>query len=99
METIKKYILPQPYFERMQYMDEKYGNKKPYAGMTYEQFYIWNTQCIKELPNNDLEMLGTLCIRIQNNTLRQMDMESCSIFGSDCFFFDANKRLCIVNPR
>jgi len=80
-------------FKRMQDVAQMYD------GMTYEQFHAWNAQCINTLSKNELAMLKALCTRLQNGTLALMDLEDCCVFKSDCFYFDTEKRLCIVTPR
>lgn len=67
--------------------------------MPYSMFITWNTKCINEMTMEDRAWLLGLCNRFKDNKVKLMDLESCVAFGADSFFFDQNKKLCIVNPR
>ena len=55
--------------------------------------------CISELSEEKQNWLYELCIQINNNEIKLMDEESCSIFTACNIFFDKDKKLCIMNPR
>ena len=65
----------------------------------YEEFRAWNIQCLEEMSDEDQTWVWGLCKRIGCSNLGMMDMEDCGIWTADQFFFDKNKKLCIVHPR
>ena len=65
----------------------------------YEEFRAWNIKCIEEMSYENKLWLSGLCMRIRNSSVGMMDMEDCGIWVADQFFFDMNKKLCIVHPR
>ena len=65
----------------------------------YEEFYNWNKKCVEEMAYEDKLWLNGLCMRLKNSKLGMMDLEDCGIWTADQFFFDKNKKLCIVHPR
>ena len=93
MYDIVGYIVPECYYERMIH-EECSGIDSSY---TYNDFIIYNYNCLSELSDDDIKWMWDLCRRINSTGL--MDMESCAIFQADSFFFDTQKKIIIVNPR
>ena len=65
----------------------------------YAAFRAWNIKCLEEMKYEDQVWVWGLCKRIGSSTIGMMDMEDCGIWTADQFFFDKNKKLCIVHPR
>jgi hypothetical protein len=65
----------------------------------YEGFRAWNIKCLGEMTYKEQTWIWELCKRIGSSNLGMMDMEDCGIWTADQFFFDKNKKLCIVHPR
>jgi hypothetical protein len=79
-------------FERL-----KSRGDEVYATMTYKAFLIWNVNCISELDQFDEIMLRKICERIQNCKLLLVDLEHCTKYPASGFYFNKDKKLCIVN--
>jgi len=67
--------------------------------LSHDQFLDWNIRCIKELSDEDKVFFKTLCNKIINQKIGQMDMEDCGIWVSYSLFFDLEKNIIIVLPR
>ena len=65
----------------------------------YEGFRAWNLKCLEEMSYEDKVWVWGLCKRLGSSSVGMMDMEDCGIWTADQFFFDKNKKLCIVHPR
>ena len=65
----------------------------------YEGFRAWNVKCLEEMSDSTRMWVWELCKYLKDYNLGMMDMEDCGIWTADQFFFDKNKKLCIVHPR
>lgn len=92
-QKFKNYIISDYSLSRMDEVD------KPPSYKDYSEFIDWNMKCISELSEEKQNWLYELCIQINNNEIKLMDEESCSIFTACNIFFDKDKKLCIMNPR
>ena len=87
-------FLPSQYeYERMQDMNEDYEE------MSYEDFIIWNLECLRTITVEDRGYLMWMCKKMRSNKINLVDMESCSSFTANGFYFDKESNLCIINPR
>lgn len=69
------------------------------AGKDWDAFLEFNQQCAKEMSDTDKFMFMLLTKRIKANKFKQMDLESCVVFGTTNMFFTTAKELVFVNPR
>jgi hypothetical protein len=65
----------------------------------YAAFREWNIKCLGEMNYEDQVWVWGLCRRIGGFNVGMMDMDNCGIWTADQFFFDKNKKICIVHPR
>ena len=65
----------------------------------YDEFYNWNKSCLEKMSYEDQIWVWGLCKRLGSSNVGMMDMEDCGIWTADQFFFDKNKKLCVVHPR
>lgn len=65
----------------------------------YEGFMEWNIKCLEEMSHEDQVWMWDLCKRLKDCNIGMMDLEECGIWTADQFFFDKNKKICIVHPR
>jgi len=96
LNNILEFVLPSACFERLQDFDTE--QKKTNAA-SYAEFYDWNLMCVCDMTAVERTWLHGLCVRLKNNDVTLMDLDSCVSFTAFAFFFDVKKRLCIVNPR
>jgi hypothetical protein len=82
-------------FERMQ--DLKCSGLNNFV--SYDDFVIWNKQCIMELPFDDHIWIFGLCNKLKASKIGMMNMEDCGVWTAYAFFYDKEKKLCIVHPR
>lgn len=94
-QFILSFLVAECEFERMKDMECRGIDDS----MTYAEFHQWNTLCLSEQAPDYDPWLLRLCERMKDNQICLMDLESCCIFEASGFFFDKNKRLCIINPR
>jgi hypothetical protein len=80
-------------YERMRDLNEDYEN------MEYEDFILWNLECLRTITVEDRVSLMWLCKKMRSNNINLVDMESCSSFAANGFYFDKESNLCIINPR
>jgi hypothetical protein len=80
-------------YQRMQDMNEDYED------MAYEDFILWNLECLRSITVEDRGYLMWMCKKIRSNNINLVDMEACSSFTANGFYFDKESNLCIVNPR
>jgi hypothetical protein len=66
---------------------------------SYSNFYDHNMKCIGDLIDSDREWLLTLCNKMHSKMINLVDEESCVEFQAYAFYFNAEKKLCITNPR
>ena len=90
---LSKFLIKKDDFERM------LSHEIDFHGMTYDEFIYWNITCINELPNEDILWISGLCKRMKEELIFLQDMESCTNFEADSFYFTFNKKIVIVNPR
>jgi anaerobic selenocysteine-containing dehydrogenase len=67
--------------------------------MPYDEFISWNAECIQKQTKEEAVWLDGLCARLSRHRIKTMDMESCSPFVAEGFYFDQHARLIIYNPR
>ena len=65
----------------------------------YDVFYNWNKTCLEEMHDEELIWIWGLCNYIKGSHMKMMDLEDCGIWTADQYFFDKNKKLCVVHPR
>ena len=92
---LTKFIIDQLTFERLVDLNEIHKN--PFD--TYSNFYDHNIKCISNLNDADREWLVTLCNKMKDRMICLVDEESCVGFEAHAFYFNADKKLCITNPR
>lgn len=80
-------------YERMRDLNEDYEN------MEYADFILWNLECLRTITVEDRVSLMWLCKKMRSNNINLVDMESCSSFTANGFYFDKESNLCIINPR
>jgi len=88
----KTMIIDDGDFERLKSMGDDV-----YATMSYKDFLIWNVNCISQLEQFDEIMLRKICERIQNCKILLVDLEHCTKYPASGFYFNKDKKLCIVN--
>ena len=66
---------------------------------SYDEFVAFQRATVTALSAEDCAFVLSLCKRIRKNEISQMDLESCSVFGSAYLFFDNERKLVIGNPR
>ena len=89
------YIISEYTFKRLVNLAEIH--KYPFD--TYSNFYDHNMKCIGDLIDSDREWLLTLCNKMHCKMINLVDEESCVEFEAYAFYFNADKKLCITNPR
>lgn len=92
---ILTHVVEECYYERM--LGEKC--KGIDAAATYNEFFLWNKECLEELSYEDVNWVWGLCNRLNRRQIGTMDMEDCGIWKADTIFYDTYKRLIIVHPR
>ncbi len=85
-------IASQSTFERMKCLGYNEFNN-------YNDFYSHSINCINEMTDSDKVWFNVLCNKINERKINLVDEESCAEFTAYCFYFNINKKLCIVNPR
>jgi hypothetical protein len=90
---ILTHVVPECYYERM--LGEEC--KRIDSTMSYNDFFLYNKDCLDRLSYEDLSWVWGLCKRLQ--MIGMMDMECCGIWKADTFFYDINRELVIVHPR
>lgn len=85
-------------FERIKELDSKaIGGVNAFD--TYDDFRLFNKKCIQQLSFEDQAWLWGLCRRIDSNSITTMDMEDCGEWTACGFFYNVDKKLCIIHPR
>ena len=93
-----EFIIEEDDFLRMQ--ESSYGLLREWVSdMTFQEFEIWNYQCINQLSDEDKTWLTRLCSHIISDRLVLQDMGTCDRFSADRFYFDYDKKFVIVNPE
>jgi len=88
----KTMIIDDGDFERLKSMGDEFCDT-----MSYKEFLIWNVNCISQLEQFDEIMLRKICERIQNCKILLVDLEHCTKYPASGFYFNKDKKLCIVN--
>lgn len=65
---------------------------------SYDEFRLWNLECIAALSDEEYNWAVELCRRISKKKISLMDEESSAVFTARNIYFDKNKNLCITNP-
>jgi len=86
-------------FERLVREDNSFVKPGTNKRMTYEDFMVWNNNCLDEKSPEYIDWLKTLLKMINDDQINLMDEESCVSFTASNIYFDMQKKLCIVNPR
>jgi len=94
MATFENFLPDEDTYDRIL----KYDLNYTYT-MNYSEFYAWNLKCISELSEDDRLWLEGLCRRIEKNSIRLMDLESCAAFHAHGFHYNMDGELCIMMPR
>jgi hypothetical protein len=94
-QYILSFLVEEFEFERMKELECRHIDHS----MTYAEFHEWNTLCLSEQAPDYDPWLLRLCQLMKDNQICLMDLESCAVFEACAFFYDKNKRLCIINPR
>jgi len=95
---LHNFIIEEEDFLRMQ--ESSYGLLREWVSdMTYQEFDIWNYQCINQLSDEDRTWLIGLCSHIISDRLVLQDMATCERLSADKFYFDYDKKFVIVNPE
>jgi len=92
-KIIKKYLLAECEYERMQFMNEDYEDE------TYDEFMAWNLQCIEDLSEKSLAWITQLCVMIGSGDITTMDMEDCHEWRASGMYFNRHSNICIFHPR
>ena len=95
LNNIMTYLVDSDSFERMQAIECSGVN----SFVSYDDFVMWNKQCLNELPFDDHVWMLGFCKRLKDCKIGMMDLEDCGIWTADAFFYDNDKKLCIVHPR
>jgi len=95
MSDIMSYLVDSDSFQRMKDLECSGVN----IFVTYDDFIIWNKQCLNELPFDEHVWILGLCTRLKSSKICMMDLEDCGIWTADAFFYDKDKKLCVVHPR
>ena len=93
ISEVYPFIVDHYTYERMQHMNDNVNFS------TYQEFLEYNIKCIDELSPDDQMWLLTLCKKLKSSMIHLVDTEHCGEFTADTFYFNNNKKLCIVNPR
>jgi hypothetical protein len=89
------FIVQKYTFERMQsYNDEI---KKHFKN--YDTFKGHNIECLNKLSSDEILWLKTFCKMLKDKKINIVDEESCVEFWAYGFYFNHEKKLCIINPR
>jgi len=65
----------------------------------YDDYRLWNLECIDALTEEDRNWTEALCIRLSEKQISLMDEETGVVFIARNIYFDENKNICITNPR
>jgi hypothetical protein len=95
---LSHFVIEEDDFLRMQ--ETSHGLLREWVSdMTFQEFDIWNYQCINELSDEDKTWLTRLCSHIISDRLVLQDMATCERLSADKFYFDYDKKFVIVNPE
>lgn len=92
---ILTHVVEECYYERM--LGEEC--KGIDHSMNYNDFFLYNKNCLEELSYDDVKWVWGLCQRLNRDTIGMMDMEYCSIWKADSIFYDLDKNIVVVHPR
>jgi hypothetical protein len=92
---ILRHVVEECYYERM--LGEECKGIDP--SMNYNDFFLYNKNCLEELLHDDVKWVWGLCQRLNRDTIGMMDMEYCSIWKANSIFYDLDKNIVVVHPR
>ena len=90
--NLSHFLLDEGSFMRMR------DNDKYPEDTEYNDFKIWNLECIAALTDEEYNWTVELCRRISQKKISLMDEENSAGFIARNIYFDRNKNLCITNP-
>ena len=91
--NLSHFLINESGFERMR------ANDVYPEDMEYNDFRIWNLECISALNEYEYNWTVELCRRMSKKQISLMDEENSAVFIAHNIYFDRNKNLCITNPR
>lgn len=93
-ENILSCLVPAGSYKRLQNMNDNVD-----ASMRYDEFILWNINCLNELTLEEVRQVDGICQLIHNDRMSIVGLEHCSEVEACGIYFNINKRLCICGGR
>ena len=94
MNSLKKYLPDEETYQRI-----KDSKPNGFIDYSYDHFMQFNKDCINKLSEDMLTWILKLCTHIHEDCITLMDTETAAQFKACGIFFNAERKLCIWNPR